>query len=240
MAEVVLRAAGVAAGYGTSPVLRDFDLTLHAGEVVTLLGPNGAGKTTALLTLVGLLPTTAGSVSALGSKVHPRRTARLARAGVVLVPDDRGIFAELTVAEHFRIAGRIPEARREMVLDRFPALRGLLHRRAGLLSGGEQQMLAIAKALLVEPKVLLVDEMSLGLAPIIVQRMLPGIRDLAKEEGIAVLLVEQHVAIALSVSDRALVLNKGRVVLEDSASVLAADGARIEAAYFGVSEEATR
>jgi branched-chain amino acid transport system ATP-binding protein len=240
MAEVVLQAARATAGYGTTPVLRDFDLTLHAGEVVTLLGPNGAGKTTALLTLVGLLPTMAGSVSALGSKVLQRRTARLARAGVVLVPDDRGIFSELTVAEHFRIAGRIPKARSEMVLDRFPALRDLLHRRAGLLSGGEQQMLAIAKALLVEPKVLLVDEMSLGLAPIIVQRMLPGIRDLAKEEGIAVLLVEQHVAIALSVSDRALVLNKGRVVLEDSASVLAADGARIEAAYFGVLEGGTR
>ncbi|WP_432842363.1 ABC transporter ATP-binding protein [Dactylosporangium sp. CA-092794] len=229
----MLEARGVTSGYNGVAVLHDFNLTLHSGEVVTLLGPNGAGKTTALLTLVGLLPSMAGSIGALGAKVGARRTARLARAGVLLVPDDRGIFAELTVAEHFRIVGKVPKARIEMVLARFPALRRLMHRRAGLLSGGEQQMLAIGKALLADPKVLMVDEMSLGLAPTVVQQMLPGIRDLAREEGIAVLLVEQHVAIALSVSDRAIVLNQGRTVLAGDAAALAENGARIEAAYFG-------
>jgi branched-chain amino acid transport system ATP-binding protein len=233
MTETVLAAEKLTTGYNSVPALHDFDISLRAGEVTAMLGPNGAGKTTALLGLVGLLPALEGTVTALGQRVTSRRTAKLARAGIVLVPDDRGIFAELTVAEHFRIAGPTPPKRVEMVLDRFPALRGLTHRRAGLLSGGEQQMLAIAKALLSEPKVLMVDEMSLGLAPVIVQEMLPGIRDLAKAEGIAVLLVEQHVAIALSVSDRALVLNQGRIVLEGDASALAADPARVEAAYFG-------
>jgi branched-chain amino acid transport system ATP-binding protein len=231
--DIVLQASHVTSGYNGVAALHDFDLTLHSGEVVTLLGPNGAGKTTALLTLVGLLAPMAGSINALGARVGPRSTARLARAGVMLVPDDRGVFAELTVAEHFRIVGKVQKARIDMVLDEFPALRRLLNRRAGLLSGGEQQMLAIGKALLADPKVLMVDEMSLGLAPAVVQRMLPGIRDLARQEGIAVLLVEQHVTIALSVSDRAIVLNQGRTMLADDAERLINDGARIEAAYFG-------
>lgn len=233
MTDIVLQASHVTSGYNGVAALHDFDLTLHSGEVVTLLGPNSAGKTTALLTLVGLLAPMAGSINALGATVGPRSTARLARAGVMLVPDDRGVFAELTVAEHFRIVGKVQKARIDMVLDEFPALRRLLNRRAGLLSGGEQQMLAIGKALLADPKVLMVDEMSLGLAPAVVQRMLPGIRDLARQEGIAVLLVEQHVTIALSVSDRAIVLNQGRTVLADDAERLINDGARIEAAYFG-------
>ncbi|MEV5003961.1 ABC transporter ATP-binding protein [Nocardioides sp. LML1-1-1.1] len=238
MTEVVLAARGVTAGYGLAPAVRNLTLELRVGEVVTLLGPNGAGKTTTLLALMGLLPTMSGEVTSLGRAVKPGRTAKLARAGAILVPDDRGIFPDLTVADHFRLAAaRVDRSRLESVLDRFPALRELTMRRAGLLSGGEQQMLAIAKALLVRPKILMVDEMSLGLAPIIVQSMLPGIRDLAKEEGIGVIIVEQHVAIALSVSDRALVLNQGSVVLEDDAQALLADPGRVEAAYFGSHEE---
>ncbi|HET7735894.1 MAG TPA: ABC transporter ATP-binding protein [Nocardioidaceae bacterium] len=238
MTDVVLEAKNLTSGYGAVPAVRDFNLTLHSGEVVTLLGPNGAGKTTTLLALMGLLPTMTGEVHSLGIAAKPGRTAKLARAGAILVPDDRGIFPDLTVAEHFRLAAaRVGHKRLESVLDRFPALRGLLRRKAGLLSGGEQQMLAIAKGLLVQPRILMVDEMSLGLAPIIVQDMLPGIRALAVDEGIGVILVEQHVAIALSVSDRALVLNQGNVVLEADAAELLADPTRVEEAYFGAHEE---
>lgn len=235
--DVLLKAEGVTSGYGTVPAIQDVSLTLHAGEVVTLLGPNGAGKTTTLLTLTGLLPISKGEVQCLGIPVKAGRATKLARAGMILVPDDRGVFPDLTVSEHFRLVDATLRRRRmDRVMDAFPALRKLTGRRAGLLSGGEQQMLAIAKSLLAEPKILMVDEMSLGLAPIIVQEMLPGIAALAREEGFGVLLVEQHVAIALSVSDRALVLSQGRVVLEDSATALLAEPSRVEAAYFGTVE----
>jgi branched-chain amino acid transport system ATP-binding protein len=232
MSEKLLSAVGVTSGYNGVPVLRGFDLDLSAGEVVALLGPNGAGKTTALHTLVGLVPATCGSISALGIKVTSRSTARLARTGVVLVPDDRGVFGELTVAEHFRIAGSAAKSRLETVLELFPALPRLLRRKVSLLSGGEQQMVALAKSLLMRPRVLMVDELSLGLAPVIITELLPAVRAIAKAEGIGVLLVEQHLTIALSVADRALVLNQGRIVLEDAAAVLAADTARVESAYF--------
>ncbi|SOD74623.1 amino acid/amide ABC transporter ATP-binding protein 2 (HAAT family) [Jatrophihabitans sp. GAS493] len=237
MADVVLQADAITAGYNRVAAIRDFSLTVERGEVIALLGPNGAGKTTSLLSMVGLIDLMGGSVTALGREVTSRRTTSLVRAGLMLVPDDRGVFADLTVREHFRMARAKPSKTREQfVLDRFPALRNLQSRKAGLLSGGEQQMLAIGKALLAEPKILLIDEMSLGLAPIIVQEMLPGIRDLAKDEGIAVVLVEQHVALALSVSDRAIVLNHGRIVLEGSAAQLLKEQGRVESAYFGANE----
>jgi branched-chain amino acid transport system ATP-binding protein len=156
---------------------------------------------------------------------------------VLLVPDDRGVFYGLSVRDHFRLASRRSDAAREAaVLDRFPALRALMSRKVGLCSGGEQQMLTIAKALLGRPKVLMIDEMSLGLAPKIVQEMLPSIRDLAKEEGIGVVLVEQHIELALSVADRGIILNHGRVVLTGSASDLLERRDQVEAAYFGAEE----
>lgn len=239
MTDVLVSAQGLSAGYGGIRAVRDVNLELQAGEVVTLLGPNGAGKTTVLLALTGLLPAMTGTVHALGERVTSRTTARLARAGLALVPDDRGIFADLTVAEHFRLAQERKDAERlRTVLDHFPALEPLLGRRAGLLSGGEQQMLALAKALVRRPRVLMVDEMSLGLAPIIVQSMLPSLRRLAVEEGIGVLLVEQHVTLALAVSDRAVVLGHSHVVLEDTAERLLAEPHRVEAAYFGTADGA--
>lgn len=239
MDDVLLSARTVTAGYGLAPAIRDFSLELHAGEVVSLLGPNGAGKSTTLLSLMGLHPLMSGEITSLGTEVRAGHTAKLARSGAILVPDDRGIFPDLTVSDHFRlIRGRPDKQRRDQVLDRFPALRGLLNRQAGLLSGGEQQMLAIAKGVLARPRILMVDEMSLGLAPIIVKEMLPGIRDLAGDEGIGVIIVEQHVALALSVSDRAIVLNQGRIVLADDAAALVREPARVEAAYFGHAEVA--
>lgn len=237
MTEPLLQAESITVGYNGVAALRDFSLTVRPGEVVALLGPNGAGKTTSLLAMVGLLDLMAGSVTALGSPVRPRHTDALVRAGMLLVPDDRGVFADLTVREHFRMArAKASPEREKFVLKRFPALEPLMQRKAGLLSGGEQQMLAIGKALLAEPKLLLIDEMSLGLAPKIVQEMLPGLRTLAKEGDVGVVLVEQHVSLALSVADRALVLNHGRIVLEDDAQVLSRQQDRVQQAYFGTEE----
>jgi len=236
-AATLLTAQALTAGYNGVPAIRGLDIKVGAGEVVSLLGPNGAGKTTTLLALVGLVPLMSGSVVTLGEPVNARRPHLTARRGMMLVPDDRGIFSGLTVRDHLRLARRRPSAERERVIfDRFPALAALESRKAGLLSGGEQQMLAIGGALLAEPRLLLVDEMSLGLAPKIVQEMLPAIRDLARAEGIGVVLVEQHVELALAVSDRALVLNHGRVVLEGTAQSLLTQRERLEAAYFGADE----
>lgn len=235
--DVLLSASGLTAGYNGIPAIRDLDLHVGPGEVVSILGPNGAGKSTTLSALVGLLPLMSGTVTALGEPVGSKRPHLLARRGVFLVPDDRGLFHGLSVRDHLRLARRKPSPEREkLILRSFPALADLDARKAGLLSGGEQQMLAIGGALLGEPKVLLVDEMSLGLAPKIVQEMLPAIRDLAQAEGVGVVLVEQHVELALNVSDRALVLNHGRVVLAGTAQELLRDRETLEAAYFGAEE----
>lgn len=234
MPEVVLEVESLSCGYNGLPAIRDIDLTVSAGEIVSILGSNGAGKTTTLLALAGLLPVLSGTVRALGEEVDRRRPHTVARRGVRLVPDDRGLFPSMTVREHLRLASTRPNRSREdAVLERFPALVPLRGRTVGLLSGGEQQMLAIAVALLADPKILMVDEMSLGLAPMVVDRILPSLRDLARDEGLAVLLVEQHVDLALAISDRALVLGQGRIVLEGDAKALASDRNRLEAAYFG-------
>jgi branched-chain amino acid transport system ATP-binding protein len=237
MSEPVLKVENLTAGYNKVPAVRDLSFEVRPGELVALLGPNGAGKTTSLLAMVGLVPLLSGSVTALGGKADPKKPHLMARRGVLLVPDDRGVFFGLTVRDHFRLARKkADKAREDGVLDRFPALRPLMGRKVGLMSGGEQQMLTIAKAILAEPKLLMIDEMSLGLAPIIVQEMLPSIRDLAKEEGIGVVLVEQHIELALSVADRGVILNHGRVVLDGDARDLLARRSQVEAAYFGVGE----
>lgn len=233
MSDAVLIADGLVAGYHGIPAIDGIDLTVAPGEVLTLLGPNGAGKTTTLLALAGLLPLMGGRAVVLGAPVDHRRPYRTARRGMRLVPDDRGLFPPLTVQEHLRLATpKHDPAREKAVLARFPALAELRTRKAGLLSGGEQQMLAIAAALVSRPKVLMVDEMSLGLAPMVVQNILPALRELARAEGTAVLLVEQHVDLALAVSDRAIVFNHGRTVLSGSAEHLLADREKLTAAYF--------
>jgi branched-chain amino acid transport system ATP-binding protein len=229
----VLSLDSVTAGYGGIAAVRDLTIDVAAGEVLALLGPNGAGKSTTLKAIMGLLPLSAGSVSFPRLELRRPRTSSLARAGVVFVPDDRGLCPGLTVAEHFLLAGR---KRRtddvDFVLESFPQLRGLRGRPAGLLSGGEQQMLTIAKAVLARPKVLLIDEMSLGLSPRIVAEMFPDIRELARQRGIGVVLVEQHTDVALMHADTAVVLNHGTAVLEGTAADLVDDRARVQAAYF--------
>ncbi|WP_181780976.1 ABC transporter ATP-binding protein [Pseudonocardia pini] len=237
MPDPLLETRDLAAGYNGVPAIRGLSLSVAPGEVIALLGPNGAGKTTSLLAMVGLVAPLAGEVHVLGAPLGRRKPHQIAKAGVLLVPDDRGIFYGLTVREHLRLAARKADAERErQVLDRFPVLRDLEGRKAGLMSGGEQQMLAIAKALLARPKVLIIDEMSLGLAPKIVQEMLPAIRDLAKADGIGLILVEQHIELALSIADRGVILNHGRVVLTGAAADLLRDRHLVEAAYFGSDE----
>jgi sulfate-transporting ATPase len=223
--DVVLRVDGLSAGYGELAAVRDLDLTLHAGEVVALLGPNGSGKSTTLLTLAGELPPLAGRVAYLGrSRDDPLH--RRVRAGLGFVPEERSIFQSLSVAANLRL-GPGPS---DVAVDLFPELRPLLGRRAGLCSGGEQQILSLARALAARPRLLLVDELSLGLGPLVVQRLLGALRE-AADDGMAVLLVEQHAGQALRVADRACVLNRGRVVMDCASGDVVADPGALERAY---------
>ncbi len=235
----LLRLRGLAAGYDGVSVVRDLDLTVEEGEVVALLGPNGAGKTTTLLTISGILKPHAGQIEFRQKLVNKSRPHTLAAEGLAHVPDDRGLFPSLTVAEHLGLAsgerpgssaGRIVT---EKVIDWFPALGALMDRSAGLLSGGEQQMLALAQAMVREPKLLMVDEMSLGLAPIVVESLLPIVRRIASESGCGVLLVEQHATMALSVADRGYVLSHGDLVASAPAADLLADWESLAANYLG-------
>jgi branched-chain amino acid transport system ATP-binding protein len=200
---------------------------------VALLGANGAGKTTALLAAAGVLPILEGDVLVLGKSVRGARTHEIARRGLALVPDDRGLFSQLTVRENLRLGRRRRDPDRREALVDFPALEDLLDRRVGLLSGGEQQMLALAKALGAQPRVLMIDELSLGLAPVALERLLPAVRRLAEEAGVAVLLVEQHVRIALMVADRVYVLKRGEIAFAGPTDELIARGDLLEASYLG-------
>lgn len=232
MTELVLEVRGLAAGYVGSPVVRDLDVTLRPGEVLALLGPNGAGKTTTLLALSGLLTRSAGTAEVAGTSLAGGRPRAVAKAGLAFVPDDRALFRTLSVRENLQLAARRKGAVDE-ALDLFPRLKERLKVDAGLLSGGEQQMLAIGRALVQDPKVLLIDELSMGLAPIVVEQLLPVIRSVAEQTGAGVILVEQHVRLALGVSDSAIVLAHGTAVLRGSAADLLAHPERIEDAYLG-------
>jgi branched-chain amino acid transport system ATP-binding protein len=224
---------GLKAGYGEITIIPTIDLAADAGDVVAVLGPNGAGKTTLLTTLAGLLPAQDGTVAVDGAAIPNGRPALASKAGVVLVPDDRALFTTLTVEENLKAAQGKRKTTIESAFDLFPALVARRKVQAGNLSGGEQQMLAVARALVQEPRVLLIDEMSMGLAPVIVEQLLPMVRRIADETGAVVVLVEQHVGLALEVADRALVLVHGQVSLDGSAAELRNDATRLEAAYFG-------
>ena len=228
----------IAAGYGPINIVRSFSLEADGGTVVAVLGPNGAGKTTVLTTLAGLLPAQSGSVSVAGRTLKNGRPAAASRAGLVLVPDDRALFTTLSVDDNLRAARGKRKTSIDEVLDLFPVLANRRKVLAGSLSGGEQQMLAVGRGLMQEPKVLLIDEMSMGLAPIIVEELLPTVRRIADDTGAVIVLVEQHVRLALEIADRAMVLVHGEVAIDRPAAELRSDGALLESAYFGDSAAA--
>ena len=225
----VLQLDQLSVGYDRAPVVRGLTLTVRPGEVVALLGANGAGKTTTLRAISGLLKPAGGAIRLAGRDLAGVTPTARARLGLAHVPPDRGIFFGLTVAEHFRLDGTAMDA----AVDHFPALRPLGGRKAGLLSGGEQQMLAIARALARAPRLLMLDEMSLGLAPVIVDRLLPVVREFATSHGTAVLLVEQHVHLALKIADRGYVLSHGELAASGRAERLSQDRALLAASYLG-------
>ncbi|MFI7667583.1 ABC transporter ATP-binding protein [Nocardia sp. NPDC049526] len=215
----------MSAGYGQLPVLTDMNLRVDAGEVVALVGANGAGKTTTLLALAGEVPVTAGQVRFDG-KPWAGSLEQRARGGLRLITEDRAVFMSLSVADNLRLAHKSLDE----PLALFPELEPLLRRKVGLLSGGEQQMLTLARALAGDTRLLLADELSLGLAPIVVGRLLRAVRA-AADRGMGVLLVEQQIRNALAVADRAYVLRRGRVVLQGPAAELRGRIGEIEASY---------
>ena len=223
MAASVLELEHLTTGYGDLAVVRGVSLCIRPGEVVALFGPNGAGKTTTLLGTVGVLPRMGGQVRWRGEPTR-KPLHRLARDGLAFVTEERSIISGLTARDNLRLgAGSVQDA-----LAEFPELEPHLGKKAGLLSGGQQQMLTLAHALASKPTALLIDEPSLGLAPLIVQRLLQALRSAADRTGLAVLLVEQQARRALSVADRWYVLNNGTVVAEGSAG---GDAALVESVY---------
>jgi ABC-type branched-subunit amino acid transport system ATPase component len=233
MTDPLLAIEGLSAGYDQAPVIRGLDLTVGAGEVVGILGANGAGKTTTLRVISGLVRPLKGRVRFGGLDLSGVSPTQRARRGIVHVPEGRGIFYGLTVAEHFRLGFRGERPDEEAAYAHFPKLGELRTRRVGLLSGGEQQMLAVGRALARKPRLLLLDELSLGLAPVIVESLLPVVREYAQQSGCGVLLVEQHVQLALEVADRGYVLSHGEIVLHERVEALRADRQLLIASYLG-------
>jgi branched-chain amino acid transport system ATP-binding protein len=234
----LLDVKGLCAGYGDVPVLRGVDLSIAAGSITALIGANGAGKTTLLRTISGIIPTEAGTISYDGRDIVGMPPQDIVRAGLVQVPEGRRLFSEMTVFENLLVGSSSPVARPKrdenlaLVLELFPRVRERRAQRAGTLSGGEQQMVAIARALMASPRLLLLDETSLGLAPIVVDEIFVAVRRLAAQ-GLTILVVEQNTALALEVADHGYVLEQGRFAIQGPAPSLMADP-RVRQAYLGI------
>ncbi len=230
---MILEIESIETFYGLGHILHGLSLDLAEGEVVALLGRNGAGKTTTLRSITGLTPPRAGEIRYKGRNIAGLDAHKVSRMGIALVPETRGIFSYLSARENLAIARRKGSRwQMETVLERFPALRERLESKGRLLSGGEQEMLAIARALMTGPDLLLLDEPSQGLAPLVVSAVMDTIREL-KNQRVSMLLVEQNVEMALKLADRVYVIDHGTVVFEGSPGALRADQ-RITATYLGV------
>jgi branched-chain amino acid transport system ATP-binding protein len=228
MAEVLLEVEGIASGYGKKTVLQGVSLRVHEGEVVTVLGHNGAGKSTTLKTILGLLPARAGQVRFAGQPWANGNPVENVRRGMALVPQGRGVFPDLTVIENLMLGAytqrdaQANATRLREVIELFPMLEERRAQRAGTLSGGQQQMVAVGMALMPRPRLMMMDEPSIGLAPVLVQRVLDTARQINRRFGTAIILVEQNIKTALGVADRAYVMKSGRVILEKPAADLLA------------------
>lgn len=227
--------------YGGITAVKGIDFYINSGELVTLIGANGAGKTTTLKVIAGLLKPSSGSIHFLGSAIGGQPAYELAEIGVGLVPEGRGVFARMTILENLQMGAYIRQGSHsaksidrdlEVVLETFPRLRERLSQLAGTLSGGEQQMVAIARAMMARPKLLLLDEPSMGLAPLMVETIFGVIQNL-NQHGMTILLVEQNARLALSMADRAYVLESGVITLSGTANELLNDD-RVREAYLGV------
>jgi len=233
----LLELRSVEASYGKTKALHGVSLHVHAGEVVALIGANGAGKTTTLRTISGLLGRPGGEILFDGVDISRRPPHEIVRAGIAHCPEERHVWPEMTVTEHLRVGGRMCATRREVeqrieeMFERFPRLKERSRQLAGTLSGGEQQMLAIARALMSRPRLLLLDEPNLGLSPTLIQQVLLAIARL-REQGVSVLMVEQNVHHALSAASRAYVFETGHVVAQDTAAALLGNPALLRA-YLG-------
>ncbi|HEX5360017.1 MAG TPA: ABC transporter ATP-binding protein [Fluviicoccus sp.] len=230
----MLKISSLQVAYGGIQAVKGIDLEVHPGELVCLIGANGAGKTTTLNCLGGLLKPSGGSIQYQGKDLLAIAAHDRVRLGLSLVPEGRGVFSRLTVAENLQMgayARKLQPGELEKAFERFPRLHERRDQLAGTLSGGEQQMLAIVRALLSKPKLLLLDEPSMGLAPLMVEKIFATIAEVTAD-GVAVLLVEQNARAALKLAQRAYVMESGRITLEGPAAELAAD-ARVRAAYLG-------
>ncbi|MGI9276637.1 MAG: ABC transporter ATP-binding protein [Endozoicomonas sp.] len=232
----LLKVKEVSTFYGKIQALDSVSVDVHPGEIVTLIGANGAGKSSLLMTICGEPRAASGSIHFNGDDITGRPTSGIMRSGIAVVPEGRRIFSRLTVEENLTMGGFFVEGEPfkknfEHVLELFPRLKERLHQRGGTMSGGEQQMLAIARALMSNPRLLLLDEPSLGLAPIVIQQIF-GIIEKLRDEGMTIFLVEQNANQALKLADRGYVLENGRIVLHNTGDALLADEA-VRRAYLG-------
>ena len=237
MAEVLLKVSGLKVAYGGIQAVKDVDFEVRAGELVTLIGSNGAGKTTTMKSITGTLPYAAGDIQYLGKSVRGQGPWDLVRQGLAMVPEGRGVFARMTIMENLQMGAYVRRDKEAIVADAdrvftiFPRLKERRDQLAGTMSGGEQQMLAMGRALMSRPKVLLLDEPSMGLSPIMVDKIFEVIRDVYAQ-GVTILLVEQNASRALGVANRAYVMESGLITMTGDAKEMLKDP-KVRAAYLG-------
>ena len=231
----MLKVENVNVSYGSVKILWDVDFHIDKGEIITIIGPNGAGKTTIVKTIMGLLKPTSGTIEFNGNPIHLAPTHKIVEGGIALVPEGRELFPRMTIMENLQMGAYTSDDKEntlEWVFDLFPRLEERQKQSAGTMSGGEQQMLAIARGLMSRPKLLILDEPSLGLAPIMVKTVFEIVKTL-NSEGVTVLLVEQNIHHALEASNRGYVLETGRITLEGKSSELL-DNNHVKEAYLGM------
>ncbi|MGO8920283.1 MAG: ABC transporter ATP-binding protein [Stellaceae bacterium] len=233
----ILETRGLSAGYGSTPVLQSMDLAVEQGGIVTLLGANGAGKTTTLRAVCNMMVRLSGEIRFNDQRIDGKATEDIVRLGIGHVPDGRGTFVSLSVEENLRLGAYTRRDKHvardfERVYGYFPRLKERRHQQAGTLSGGEQQMLAISRALMLRPKLLLLDEPSFGLAPLIVQEIFRILRTINEQDGVSMLLVEQNANIALELAGQAYLLETGRIIMHGPSAVIGGDEA-VRRAYLG-------